>query len=114
VSRRPLTSRCQLALGGLLVRPVQRRALTVRFTGDEGSSITQKAKAPPPNLRLIAGDPARRSYDPKGYDANKLTWRCQAPGHDDQTPELPAYKCGAPGIRGQINFPEARRCVRAC
>ncbi|BGP13573.1 hypothetical protein JCM10213_008710 [Rhodosporidiobolus nylandii] len=69
------------------------------------SSDTTKVMAFPDGLRMLNGDPFRRSYDPSDLQQQAIGWNCLGSGvAQTRQPQLPAYNCPN-GLRGEIRFP---------
>ncbi|GAA5843521.1 hypothetical protein JCM11251_001644 [Rhodosporidiobolus azoricus] len=66
---------------------------------------TTKVTAFPDGLRMLTGNPFKRSYDPSSLTDQAIGWNCLgAPVSETRQPYLPPYNCPN-GLRGEIRFP---------
>ncbi|GAA5989299.1 hypothetical protein JCM11641_006105 [Rhodosporidiobolus odoratus] len=69
------------------------------------SSDTTTVQAFPDGLRMLNGNPFKRSYNPSSLQDQSIGWNCLgADVSDTRQPQLPAYNCPN-GLRGEIRFP---------
>ncbi|GAA5867574.1 hypothetical protein JCM8547_001225 [Rhodosporidiobolus lusitaniae] len=81
--------------GGALIYYLQRSHPT------DKTNIT----AFPDGLRMLTGNPFKRSYNSSSLTAQAIGWNCLGSGVEDtRQPYLPPYNC-PDGLRGEIRFP---------
>ncbi|GAA6026736.1 hypothetical protein JCM8097_005823 [Rhodosporidiobolus ruineniae] len=72
-----------------------------RFHSSDKTNVT----AFPDGLRMLTGNPFKRSYDSSSEMAQAIGWNCLGANvAATRQPQLPAYNCPN-GLRGEIRFP---------